>query len=107
MEIRLNNVRVAQISELRKSYELDEAGNVVLDVEGRPAERSQWREVTFDDGRIVPELYGPFKVFGPAERFPWEVGSTGELTLRLARRMRKDDGRYYMAVDIVNFEPVG
>ena len=96
--------RVAEVSDLKTSYERDEQGQVLFDEMGQPVVKATWVDVTFDDGRISPELFGPFKVFGPAERFSHPVGTMGLLTLRMLRRASKEGQGYYMTVDLVDFE---
>ena len=66
--------RVAEVSDLKTSYERDTQGQVVFDEMGQPVVKATWVEVTFDDGRISPEQFGPFKVFGPINKCNSNIG---------------------------------
>ena len=100
--------RLLSVGECKISYKV-ENGQYVYDDSGQPIVTGYSRELTFDDNRMRPEVFGPLWVFGPAARdFALPVGTEGLLTLEVTRKRKRDatsaEARdYFMSVDLVDF----
>ena len=108
MEIKKFFARVREVSAhvvVNETYvDVDGQTHETIGADGQTTIRAQYRDVTFDDGRLKAEVFGPFRVFGPASRFDHPVGTPGMLTLQIVRRQSREGQGYYMNVELVDFE---